>query len=161
MIETKTRRHFLRMPGGRPIEFIVESDDQRSACGACGVSSERERGVDLWHEAECPAARAIVARDAYDITAEGAADFVGAVRAQLAEEYADRETADLADPRSGMPAAATRRIRDRVIAGYLAGYARAEQSALEIVRTGLARMSSEIDAWSGSACANNESKERG
>ncbi len=130
------RRHFLRNEAANPIEFDVIDDDQRSTCHGC--KAYVARSGDMWHQEECPAARALVARDVQDITGDGAEDFIGAMRAQLAKEYADTATR-----RDGMT------VQDMLVDAYLAGYARAEQGALRIAKTGLARLASELEAWSG------------
>lgn len=139
-----TRVHFLRMQGGPPVQFTIERDSQSAGCHAC--RSMEDASGNLFHSHDCEAARVAVARDVQDITTDGAAAFVGAMRAQLAEEHADRILGDRSSDDAG-DKVDQRRID--LVGGYLAGYAKAEDSAVEIVQIGLSRLSSEIAAWSG------------
>ncbi len=143
-------RHLLQVPGKSPISFDGPDWPGSDTCDHCGVVADDEG--DLTHDAECDLARKIVAREHRDITTDGAGEFTSALRLHLARQFADEQLGiktDLTDPDVEAIAPEVARRHADLVAGYDAGYHQAQQSARELVRVELAKLSSRVDTWSG------------
>lgn len=120
--------HVLLVPGGRPIEF--DAGDALGECGACEARPVEGR---VEHDAECRAARAIVARSVADVTTDGSADFVAAARQEHAEQFADEELAHGS-------------TRDALVRAHVAGQLLGEGAVAKVARVGILRMRDEVGA---------------
>lgn len=151
-MSSSTTRHLLHIPGSLPVEFDPGGGVTVS-CGPCGAT--RRTNGDLLHAEDCPVARRCVADATRDITTDGAAEFVEALRLDLARRFADGVlgTAEVDGGVDGelveTPAASARRAD--LVAGYVAGRQSAERAAREFLRSGIARLLADLDAWDGAS----------
>lgn len=146
-----TTRHLLHVPGSLPIEFDPGGGGA-VACGCCGAT--RGTSGDLLHAEDCSVARRFVADMIRDITTDGAAEFVEALRLDLARRFAESILGT--DGAGGVDgelaeASVTSARRADLVAGYVAGRQGAERAAREFLRRGLTRLLADLDAWDGAS----------
>lgn len=133
------RRHLLMLPDGTTTEVDV-GIGERGPCDGCDAAENRDMTI---HAQDCPVATTAAMRSGMDVTTEaGAGTLAAATRLRLAQEFADDRVGQGGDDSTPL------RRRD-LIAGYLAGHQRATRDLTSVIKTGIARLTGDVDAWLG------------
>jgi hypothetical protein len=141
------RRHLIDVPGGIPLEIEYRPG---AACESCATSIGKSG--DVVHSSDCPAARALAARAARDITTDGAAELADEARAVFAGDYADSvidDDARVEALRSSLLAGDSDEdlaaLRSELVLAHKSGFRQAEHALASMAMSGARRLREEID----------------